>query len=109
MKTLKLSNSDEVCLVDDDIWLRFCRYKWRLKKSGACSYVVRSTSKYTWESGKRKRKTITIRLHRIVMNCPEDKEVHHKNGNVLDNRRESLEIVEPRDHKSESGRKRWNQ
>lgn len=106
MKEMKLSNSDQVTLVDDDIWLQLCHYKWRLKKSGACSYVVRSGSICHWVGGKRKRKNITIQLHRVVMNCPDGKEVHHIDGNPLDNRRVGLEIVDPKQHKIESGYKR---
>ena len=108
MKHLPLSNSDEQAIVDDDIWLRFCSYKWRLKKSGAGSYVVRSAHVRVYlGDGKWKRKTITLRLHREVMPCPEGKEIHHKNG-YLDNRREALEVVDPGPHRSESGKKRWD-
>lgn len=98
MKILKLSNSDLPCLVDDDIWLRYCRYTWRLKKSGNASYVV--CNKVI--NGKKE----TLRLHRLVMNCPPDKEVHHVNGNTRDNQRENLIIVDRLTHRIESGIKR---
>lgn len=35
----------------------------------------------------------TFYMHRQIMRCPAGKEVHHKNGNTLDNRRKNLEIA----------------
>jgi hypothetical protein len=106
MKLLPLSNSSEQVIVDDDIWLRVCGYTWRLKQSGAGPYVVRTAHVWEYKEGKRRRKSIIIRLHRLVIPCPEGKEIHHKNG-YLDNRRESLEAVDPSPHRRESGCKRW--
>ena len=34
-----------------------------------------------------------IRMHRLILNCPDDLEPNHKNYNTLDNRKENLEIV----------------
>ena len=34
-----------------------------------------------------------IRMHRLIINCPDDLEPNHKNHNTLDNRKENLEIV----------------
>jgi hypothetical protein len=108
VKFLDLSNSDQKAIVDDDIWVRFCGYTWRLKKSGAGEYVVRTQSYWVYVGNTRRRKTKVLRLHRLVMNCPDNMEVHHKNG-ILDNRREQLEIVAPTgEHKIESGKKRWS-
>gem|GEM_PF-5192965 len=106
MKFLTISNSHEQAIVDDDIWLRFCGYTWRLKQSGAGPYVVRTTHIWEYKDRKKRRKTVTLRLHREVMSCPEGKEIHHKYG-YLDNRRESLEVVDPGPHRSDSGKKRW--
>ena len=37
--------------------------------------------------------TCTVRMHRIILNCPDNLQVDHVNGNGLDNRRENLRIV----------------
>lgn len=56
------------------------RYKWTQKKDGLYSYIV------SQDNGK------TIRLHRLIMNCLNDKnlDVDHINHNVLDNRKQNL-------------------
>lgn len=87
-------------MVDDDIWLRWCRYKWRLKKSAFGYYVVRTKS----INGK----CCTLRLSREIMNCPKGKEVHHKNGDTLNYLRSNLEIKTPSEHSKESNLRRWH-
>lgn len=39
-----------------------------------------------------------IRMHRQIMACPPDMQVHHVNGRTFDNRKENLSIIEPRLH-----------
>lgn len=101
MKNLPITNSTRICVVDDDIWLSQCRYKWRLKKSGTHDYVVRN-----------KRiggKVATIRLHRLVLNCNDSSlEVHHKDGDQLNNLRDNLVALPKKQHKSETSKKRWS-
>jgi hypothetical protein len=38
-------------------------------------------------------------MHREIMQCPEGMEVHHIDGNSLDNRRSKLVCVTPEEHK----------
>jgi len=68
-------------------WLN--RFKWYARKSGGNNgrYVVRNVrvpgSRNKWK---------TIRMHRLIMNCPDNMEVHHKNEDTFDHRRSNLEI-----------------
>ena len=89
MRILKVGNVD--VKLDDYDWLRFCRYKWRIKKvDKRQSYVVRTMRK--------KGKHYTIYMHREVMNAPDDMEVHHIKGDTFDNRREELRMVTKIEH-----------
>ena len=64
-------------------WIQM--YRWIALKSAGKWYAARRVI----HSGK----SHYIRLHREIMNCPEDLEVHHLNGNGLDNRRCNLVCV----------------
>jgi len=85
MKTvqIKLSNSSEVALIDEDDYLLVSLYTWRLKKSAYVSYVCATKA-----IGK---KRLTLRLHRLIMNASPGMDVHHINHNVLDCRKANLE------------------
>lgn len=58
--------------------------------SGHVWHVVRGKNT-SYAAARRGRKTIY--LHRLIMGEPIGMEVHHKNGNGLDCRRENLEVV----------------
>lgn len=90
MKTVLISGYSVI--VDDDIAEIISKQSWFIKKGGYGhgSYVARSV-----REGK---KIKTIRLHRWIMNAPKGFEVHHKNGNSFDNRRENLEVLTPEEH-----------
>lgn len=49
-----------------------------------------------------------IRLHRLVMNAPKDKQVDHKFGNVLDNRKENLRIATPQQNSMNQKKRKTN-
>lgn len=63
----------------------------------------------TWDKGSRtyyiygkvqvKGKKMKVYLHRIVMQCPTGKQVHHRNNNGLDNTDENLENVTREEHR----------
>lgn len=63
--------------VDDDDYKKYNHLVWHLSDTG---YAVR---RYNGE---------TIRLHRLIMNCPEGMVVDHLNGDTLDNRKCNLRI-----------------
>lgn len=95
MKTIPLSNSDQVALVSDEDYELVSRYTWRLKKSAYTTYVCTSI-----RCGDDVR---TVRLHRLIMNPKERDDVHHEDTNPLNNQRENLECVDHNIH----GEKRW--
>jgi len=103
MRELKVQGN--VVLLDDYDYVRFCHIHWKIrstkdKNAGkyiCCNKRVQVPSEYRF-----RRKTIY--LHRAVMSSfygldlPTDIEVHHKNGNTLDNRRENLELMKRDKH-----------
>jgi len=74
-------------IVDTSAYTLVKRVKWKLHRSKCNFYVVRAIV--------RKGKEKLIWLHRWLTHCPDDKQVHHMNGNTLDNRRCNLMIVTP--------------
>jgi len=69
---------------------RLYRFRWFAKKSGSLLYACREFQK----DGK----TFTIRMHREITNCPKGYDVHHIDGNTLNNRRSNLTILKPVEH-----------
>lgn len=70
-------------MVDDDVFLKFKDKKWSVNIGFAGQIYARAK----WGKGNK-----SAYLHRIIMNCPEGKQVDHINRNSLDNRRENLRI-----------------
>jgi hypothetical protein len=75
----KLSSQDTYyfMLDKDDVHLLYTN-KWHIKFGRSGNFYIASSY------GKR--------LHRVIMNCPDDKIVDHINGNTLDNRKQNLRI-----------------
>ena len=73
---------------EDLTWL--VNYRWFVRKSHKIWYAMR---KYRING-----KEHITRMHRQIMACPDDMQVHHINGQTLDNRKENLSIIEPRLH-----------
>ena len=54
---------------------------------------------YAYLSGARK-KNMPCLMHRIILDAQKGQEVHHMNGNKLDNRRENLKLTTPSEHQT---------
>ena len=91
MKTIRLSNSDQVVIIDDIDYELVNQYTWRLKPNGSGMFRV-CTSKRT-KYGVR-----TIRLHRLIMNPKESEDVHHVGLNPLNNVRSNLQRLDHKYH-----------
>lgn len=63
--------------VDDDDYKKYNHLRWHLSDTG---YAVRRNNGET------------IRLHRLIMSCPENMVVDHLNGNKLDCRKSNMRI-----------------
>lgn len=87
-------------LVDNDDYIDLSFFKWHSKKANGGKYACRIESK--WFNNNRFTKTIY--MHRVVVDAPHDLQVHHINGNTLDNRKRNLELVTPAMHNDYKGR-----
>lgn len=95
MKEIKLGGKlgqGKVALVDDDDYAYLSQFSWYLHSNG-----------YT--SGRRHERVCTSinrkhsKMHRVVMGVTDPKlTVDHINGNVLDNRKENLQILNFQEH-----------
>jgi len=79
----------KVALVDDEDWEYLSSVKWCLSNRYAASAQGPDR-----EGSKR-----FTTMHRLLMGSPEDMDVHHKNGDSLDNRRDNLEIITHSEHR----------
>lgn len=72
----KRANGKSV-IVDDDDYEKYNHLRWHLSSTG---YAVRRNN------------GITTRLHRLIMNCPDNLVVDHLNGNPLDCRKSNMRV-----------------
>lgn len=87
---LRLSQ-EKIAVVDkeDYDWLLDMK-PWHAYKTGSGFYAKKNIRKGN--------KTISFLMHRIITNCPPGLRVHHKDGNSLNNMKENLKVVTPRQH-----------
>jgi hypothetical protein len=98
-RRIRLSQG-KYAIVDPDDYRRLSGYRWYAAKGGHSFYAVRGQ----W-SGKLKR-TVTIMMHREIMDvpaCPERSRregmvIDHINHNGLDNRKANLRLATPADN-----------
>lgn len=88
---ISLGNS-HWAMVDAADYPEISKHRWTWKRSRHCIYAVRKVRANGHES--------LIRMHRQIMNPPKDQDVHHSNGNPLDNRRCNLVQLTPDQHKA---------
>jgi hypothetical protein len=74
MREVPLTNSCRVALVDDEDYERVAARKWRLQNGPYASSTNRPH----------------VLMHRFILDAPPDRQVDHRNGDKLDNRRSNL-------------------
>jgi hypothetical protein len=81
VKILKLNNTKEVAIVDDEDYALLSRYSWTTNQKGHVkTHIYLGKSHHT------------LLLHRLIMNPTNEQQVDHINRNKLDNRKENLRI-----------------
>ncbi len=94
MKIIKLTKGMST-VVDDEDFLDLHQFSWYVLGHPGKEYAARYGG--TTEKG-----TIHLRMHRLILDAPQNMEVDHINGNRLDNRRCNLRLAT----RSENGRNR---
>ena len=89
MAEVKVSKGKYLAIIDEEDLEFTSNHTWRL-----CAGYATTSIPYINEDGVKKYKTST--MHRMLNKTPEGMMTDHKNGNKLDNRRENLRTVTPK-------------
>jgi hypothetical protein len=79
-------SEDAWTILDQQDYYRFGCFKWEISGNDNKFYAVRNV-----KAGSSR--TTTVRLHRLILNAPQDLVVDHINGDSLDNRRANLRLA----------------
>ena len=74
-------------IIDDEDYPELMKYQWYAVGKPGKEYAARFGSHDGHQSSQH------IRMHRVLMNAPNDVEVDHINGNTLDNRKSNLRLA----------------
>lgn len=112
MKEIKLSQGNpgrkcnvgrsRVAWVDDEDYEWLVQWQWSARRHKRRWYATRRTSR---AGG---RKSFTVQMHREIMRAPRGTDVHHRNGNGLDNRKQNLRVCSRAENMQGYARKRQN-
>ena len=81
---------DYFAIVSPEDYESLRKYCWHARKSKSKWYAIRKV--------RTKGHCKTIFMHREIMNCPPNMDVHHLNRVTFDNRRGNLLILSPKEH-----------
>ena len=104
MRTIKLTRGLEA-IIDDCDYDLVSKYKWQALPGHGMIYAKRGPHLKLGEPST----PSVISMHRFILgDIPDGYQIHHANGNGLDNRRENISIVTPSDNLRQRKRFRNN-
>lgn len=112
MKKIKLTQK-QIVLIDNEYYSRISKYKYCANKIGNTFYAIRTITIRSQNKIKNiKWKGKAIYMHRTIMEyilkrkLKSNEEIHHINGNGLDNRKVNLIVVTRSQHLSSSKKRK---
>lgn len=92
-------NNDNYAMVDEEDRELLDRHKWYVTSRGYAATTI--------YRGKKDGRYVnqTMSMHRLILGAPKGKDVDHKNGNRLDNRRQNLRLATRSQNVANSGRR----
>ena len=93
MKQIQLTQG-MFAIVDADMYDYLNQWNWWVSKARGVFCAQRNAAHPT----KGWKKKITIKMHRVIMVCPDGLEIDHINHNPLDNRKCNLRICTPKEN-----------
>ena len=96
---LTLTNTDKKAIIDDKNYDKVKKFKWYWKKSEKNLYYVATNVRVNGKS-------TTLYLHRFLLQPSPNKDVHHVDGNTLNNLEENLSVQDAIAHRNWHNRNR---